>query len=165
MITKMKLMFLAFATLVAANVAFGDYTYQALFWQVDDTADHYGSDTFAALYATIGADTVCIDARELETAKGQVKSEFVPAFGTYDFSSASFYVELLNGSGDVLALSTSAPIYAALTDFMERNYSGSGDPGYTSSVYTYSFAIPEPTSGVLIWLGIAGLALRRKRRA
>jgi len=163
---KMKSMFLALATLAVACPAFADYTYQALFWQVDGTANYYGSDdnTYAALYATIGGDKICIDGRTVGTAKGQVKSEFVPAYSSYDFSSASFYVELLNESGATLATSTLSPLYSALIAYMERNNSGSEAPSI-SSPYTYSFVIPEPTSAMLMLLGVAGLALKRKRRS
>ena len=47
----------------------------------------------------------------------------------------------------------------ALKDFIYTNGSTSG-----ATAYTLTGVVPEPTSGLLMLFGLAGLALRRKRR-
>ena len=42
---------------------------------------------------------------------------------------------------------------------------GSDKDSWNGTAYTLTNVVPEPTSGLLLLLGMAGLALRRKRRA
>ncbi len=42
---------------------------------------------------------------------------------------------------------------------------GSDQDSWNGTAYTLTNVVPEPTSGLLLLLGMAGLALRRKRRA
>jgi len=153
-----------------------DYTYQALYWQVGDSVKYYGDAVYASLYAVVDGNRINYqqDAEELSTMaeKGGARSEFVGGtmggwdWGSSDIQSATFYVELWSEftteTPSVLATSYGES-YESLTSFMERNSSGAPDPTLHFSNYSFSFAIPEPTSGVLFLIGVAGLALKRKR--
>jgi len=77
-----------------------------------------------------------------------------------DRSQYSFWFELLSG-GDVVGKSAQLS-YEQLV--LSRYQSDSGLPQRNLMTPTFS-AIPEPTSGLLLLLGVAGLALRRKRVA
>ena len=73
--------------------------------------------------------------------------------------STSFLVELFNG--DELAYRSDSVSYGTLGAYI------SSMKGQARPADTYAFsnfmAVPEPTSGMLLLLGIAGLALKRKR--
>lgn len=157
---------------VAAFAAFADDNYQALYWQV--TADSLGSYTdasYANLYATMDGSRVTVD----ESIKGA--SGFSMLSETLDKSlainltgwnsgaldGAMFYVELFNDSGAFMAQSEGIT-YSDLLTHIDMNYAGSGIPTAASGPAVFiQYAVPEPTSGLLMLLGIAGLALRRKR--
>ena len=52
--------------------------------------------------------------------------------------------------------------YAQLSEYM-ASYSGGTDIPKPGELFAPTFVIPEPTSGMLMLIGLAGLALRRKR--
>lgn len=52
--------------------------------------------------------------------------------------------------------------YAQLSEYM-ASYSGGSDIPKPGELFAPTFVIPEPTSGMLMLIGLAGLALRRKR--
>ena len=95
------------------------------------------------------------------TADAGMDAEGVKNGGTYwgvfDYNSSStFLFELFNEEDDVVGwLSTPIGI-----DFIATS---SSQTGSTASAYTLSQVVPEPTSGLLMLFGLAGLALRRKR--
>ena len=84
---------------------------------------------------------------------------FFASLADIDTSSASFVVELFNESGTWLAQSAALSGSAAAAYIYNGGISAPPAVPWTAG----SFAIPEPTSGLLMLLGIAGLALRRKR--
>lgn len=102
------------------------------------------------------------------TTAGQVAAksyEYGTAGNTYDF-----YYAIVNG--DDLLISTLKPVDAtdvgtksfawadaSSTTFTKNNY-GAADFG--SAGWYSTAAVPEPTSGLLLLLGMAGLALKRK---
>ena len=72
-------------------------------------------------------------------------------------STASFIFELYNDTYGVVGWSE------ILASALANNLGTASSPA--SSAYTLSQVVPEPTSGLLMLFGLAGLALRRKRRA
>ncbi len=80
----------------------------------------------------------------------------------------NFYMAIVDG--DNIFVSNSVEVYGQLADTSDVKYSGIktatqtvlGDAAYSSAGW-YTAAVPEPTSGLLMLLGIAGLALKRKR--
>lgn len=52
--------------------------------------------------------------------------------------------------------------YAQLSEYM-ASYGGGTDIPKPGELFAPTFVIPEPTSGMLMLIGLAGLALRRKR--
>lgn len=83
------------------------------------------------------------------------------------FAGSSFYIELLNDSGTFLGRSEQLLSYSDVSKYLATlGGTGSGaaaGPWGTSTSFTTQ-AIPEPTSGLLLLLGVAGLALRRKNK-
>ena len=84
---------------------------------------------------------------------------------TYQTASYSFFIELLN---DTSVVGTSSSLAGtALTSYLTSSLGGTSVPAGTAwngGTFTTA-AIPEPTSGLLMLVGLAGLALRRKRMA
>ena len=82
--------------------------------------------------------------------------------GVTDYSNSSFVFELINGS-DVIG--QSGPVaYGSLGAYisnMKFGHEGSLKGAYSVNAFT---AVPEPTSGLLLLIGVAGLALRRKNK-
>ena len=85
------------------------------------------------------------------------------------YANSSFYIELLNDNGDFVGRTSDADLlsYSAAAQYLATlGGTGSGaaaGPWGTSTSFTTQ-AIPEPTSGLLLLLGVAGLALRRKNK-
>ena len=90
-----------------------------------------------------------------------VQSAPVFAKFTSDLTSAnySYYVELLNEAGQVAGYG-SFGTYADLAGYLSSRQ-GAATPGMMK--LPGPFLIPEPTSGMLVLLGVAGLALRRRK--
>ena len=80
-------------------------------------------------------------------------------------ANASIYLFSVSADGKSYALLNSDPYDVTANVYAD----GSSSPGTfsvntSSAALTYTtFAVPEPTSGLLLLLGVAGLALKRKR--
>lgn len=161
-----KLFMTAVAAFALTTFAEND-DYQVLYWQVtgDSLESFVDSAAIAQLCATIGegGEVAFSEYREINTTEAPI---WRTSDWGMDVAGASFYVELLNESGDSLAQSASFT-YSALLDggFFDVNHPGSIAPvNHTgAAVFSGYTAVPEPTSGLLMLLGVAGLALRRRR--
>jgi len=132
---------------------------QRLFWQVTDDSQSAWNASGVALYATLeNNEVVLCDARAFESPGG------VQTFSDFSFTALDFYTELINESGQMLVRSDKATI-SALADYVENAAIGSIVPTTAAGYYSFAIAIPEPTSAMLLLLGVAGLALKRKRLA
>ena len=154
-----------------------------LYWMIDlDSSDNYPALDYARVrYESTGGDGyLTIYDGAFDTAmtvngeSGVGKTDLVVADlmgdGFYaslasiaNLASASFIVELYNTEGKFLARSFPNGAYG---DMATHIYSSGGIVPTPASPWTAgSFDVPEPSSGLLMLLGMAGLALRRKRVA
>ena len=139
-----------------------------------------GTTSQAALYALFAADT----AMDMTTAAGyagtvatsaagvmaqtKVKFSYGDQSTTDSSNSYDFYFAIIDG--DNIYLSNSKNVTANGTDTAVTISFGSQAAGSLAAPAGEGFqgagawsAVPEPTSGLLMLVGLAGLALRRKR--
>lgn len=77
------------------------------------------------------------------------------------YESASFFVELFNDQGGVYQ--SDALTYSELLNYQYiSSMAGMTLPSATWDVKNFH-VVPEPTSGLLLLIGVAGLALRRRK--
>ena len=108
-----------------------------------------GGETYLTLYTADGATT------SQEVTLGQ--KGYVGFSSTSSFT--SFLFEVYDGYDKKLGWTTLA--YDKESEFIYKDPSESGG----TSVFHITSLIPEPTSGLLLLLGAAGLALKRRRMA
>ena len=159
-----KVAAVAFASLVAVTAKA-----EALYWQVDQgTTDQ--AFQYAILNATDGTTTHQLAGA---AAEGSAPNQYVSLQNTdisgYANSGYSFFVELANynnGSWETVASGKNNAIsytnwqtdgYVATTFQQGLNISQNGG-------YNMGQNVPEPTSGLLLLMGGAMLALRRRRQ-
>lgn len=123
-----------------------------LYWQV---ADSTFNGTYAVLQGVNGSETTSLAGMKLGGEVTTVESLIAP-FSTY----SSYIVALLDGDGNTLAVSTQSYAESTLASFIYDRGTSAQPPA--SPWQVSAFAVPEPTSGLLILLGFAGLALKRK---
>lgn len=156
------------AVVVLTGVAQAD----ALYWQVDtQAADAFykGDDVaFAAVYATSTSESYSYANREYVSSitmdSGTKGAPQMADLGSYGSSSYSFFVELYNASGEVLHTG-----YAnTYNQLLGSGYISTSKDAFAPTVLAsggYNGAsVPEPTSGMLLLMGGALLALRRRRQ-
>lgn len=156
----MKRILMVLGVALLASAASADDSY--LWWMVDSDADSKFKYTYAVVKAT-QSDTASggtkLDGKGIGAGTGAFSWAYIGGFD----SSFSYYIELLRGTEDggyEAVAASSLASWESLRDFFTANgVLGTGTP-WTGTGY---HAVPEPTSGLLLLLGVAGLALRRKR--
>jgi len=168
----MKKLLVAFVFGVAAVSANAAY----LYWQIIDDVDNAASASAwssggwatAKLYSTKDSGNAIATATRIydeeEKIGGTPTQKTTIEASVFSGSSYSFYVELLNSKSEVVARSSQWQTYASLKDQniiievpdLETTHATWGGGSFV--------AAPEPTSAMLMLLGVAGLALRRKQR-
>lgn len=130
---------------------------------LDDTR-YYGSETDG--FIAEGAGTGIFDDGYVALANGDYP-DVLNAFHKLTPENAYFYIELYNENGQTAySESVSWAEMIGTYDAIEYISDNIKDPGASASQSwrpTVYYPVPEPTSGLLVLLGIAGLALRRKR--
>lgn len=126
-----------------------------MYWQVSSSEEGYS-------YANLYLNTDLVQTRKLDSS-----SPYSTSFIDYlaqDLTGSSFHIELIGDGKENLTSDTAT--YESLFEqgVFDISYVGSQPAVAHSSVWTPNFAaVPEPTSGLLMLLGLAGLALKRKR--
>ena len=119
-------------------------------------------DTFAA-GTSIG--TLTSKATATTSAQGAVTGSFEADAG--DVFTGYFAIVTNVGGTDYLYISTEATGTAPATGSATLTFKEKATSQLAASTSSYSgagwYAVPEPTSGLLMLLGMAGLALKRKR--
>lgn len=164
----MKKLFVLALLSVAFNAMATD---QYLYWMVSDNATVDG-ETLATgtYYAKVKADGQYLNfyaSPEAGASYGDgwatVNTAFnMPTFaGTFETLPTSFVVELYN-SKDTTA--EGSWVGQATLSWNASNITSGGMTIANYATATAFQSIPEPTSGLLLLLGVAGLALRRKNK-
>lgn len=143
----------------------GSASASTLFWQVntkDDagTLGYAGNEaTYAVLYATKAGDTTENVVAGYNLNEGKAWATDLDKYGSSEYS---FFVELLNSSG--------TPVYkqsaVSYDNLVSSGYVSSSPLSVPTAALSGGFngaAVPEPTSGILLLVGGALLALRRRR--
>lgn len=170
-----KLIFSALMAL-SCGALFADGTDMYLFWMISDNATvsgggalpadlsgytariNAGNDSFLTLYSALPNDGGTSYGTSMDASQA-VGYGFERWANISDYSSGSFMLELLNDT--TVAYQSESVSYAALAQYMS-SMSGMAAPADAYGFGTFT-AVPEPTSGLLLLLGVAGLALRRKK--
>lgn len=136
------------------------------------TQDDLVSDFVAANYKSAATLTAMGESGALATGTGTIGSNarITGASSTYATTAdASVYFVVFNGDKMFISDATDA-IYDSVTSESSASFASLTNPSKVSLDATAGYstagwygAVPEPTSGLLMLLGMAGLALRRKR--
>lgn len=158
----LKVAAVAFASLVAVTAKA-----EALYWQVDQgTTDK--AFQYAILNATDGTTTHQLAGAAAEgTAPDQFVSLQNTDISSYASDTYSFFVELANynnGAWETVASGAKNAInYTDLQQYVATSFQ-EGLAFSQSGGYNMGQNVPEPTSGLLLLMGGAMLALRRRRQ-
>ena len=165
----MKKLFVLVAAIAAGVAAKAEENpYQYLYWQVDESKVSPLVESYdAARFYVLGQDgKVELSRAESEGpagASGRWTSERIATdLGSYG-ASDSFVLELASWGGSSWETVGSSDVftYGQLSEFLTA-WQANASSVPSQKVWT-PYVVPEPTSGLLMLLGIAGLALRRKR--
>ena len=168
---KIMIMLAAVAVAVAANAG-------SVSWKFYDVTTVDGTDMFTGgtAYLFLATDTVTAAGAEAALQSGAFASFASSAVYTGEFEEGEFsYNNILNNeySGSTTFFSVVVDNDANVGNYIiGENVTGNiGASGSRAFSWTYAdntgtwqaVAVPEPTSGLLLLLGMAGLALRRKK--
>lgn len=160
----------------AAMSAKGD---SIIYWMADVTSDDGGNAAirsnsggfqYANLYA-VDQNNVKYDlgwakaeagaGSSLGTVTARIPSESMASYTATDYQNWTYYVELWNEDWNC---GKSSAMYWADISKMDAFYKSTLTGGLgVLEVTSFTYNAPEPTSGLLILLGMCGLALKRKR--
>lgn len=159
--TSFKKLVLLTVVAVGALVGRAD----ALYWMVDTTADNAwytgsGDWAYAQVFAkdANGGTFELGDGSFLEKGSGPILADLL----AYGDSTYSFFVELYNSSGERVHTGFDFS-YDSLLKSGYVSTGGVQTPSFLATGGWNGAAVPEPTSGVLLLIGGAMLALRRRR--
>ncbi len=169
--------------MVGVSLAVGLLNADVLYWQVDPVqgsvlnGDGMSGETYSAarLMAYLGTDSNIenptqigshVELSDIYSDGTAVTGIQLGDLGDYGDSSYSFYIELGNYANNVFT-GTDRSEYKSYNQLLDSGYISLGAPNITPTIGwsggTYK-AVPEPTSGLLLVIGGALLALRRRRQ-
>ncbi len=165
---KLKMVTALFATLLAANMAKAVDSY--LYWMVGENVTYQQNnsavawdyakvkqgDNYLNWYAGYPSATAVTDSLRSDNAGESLY------WGVVDASdqASTFMFELWADADSSNPVGYLSATYADLKNFITDAYGKTPANG----AYSLTQVVPEPTSGLLMLFGLAGLALRRKRR-
>ena len=123
----------------------------------DMSYGHYLLDGTEIAGGIVGAEV-----KDMSPLRGEPMTGALEVRNGVDYDGYTFRVELFDDSGDLMAYSKTES-FASLRDAIHCVGMGTGQSMESTWSPTVFTAVPEPTSGVLVLLGFAGLALRRRR--
>lgn len=126
-----------------------------LWWTVSGVDETF---SYAKLNATSSTATPPTGGERISATE---KGSAVISVDVTNYTDKSFYIELLNENLESVATSQLMS-YEALASFRTATTTPTQTAAWTGGSYT---AVPEPTSALLMLLGMAGLALKRKQVA
>ena len=156
----MKKSILAVAVMMAASLLHADL----LYWQVLEEANI--TFNYAQLYYTTDPQASAENGTPIAIGGWYDHATLSSTTAKADLSSikddiSGFYVGFFSGTTADSALGVSNWLsYSDVLSAMDRSWNDGKNVQTHTSVATF---VPEPTSGLLLLLGLAGLAVRRKR--
>lgn len=160
----MKKLFLTMAASMLMTGAFAD----ALYWLIDQQPEGGVQFDYAALRVADSATKTKVDGAYLCTVRAATSPGLqtglgVADLGVYGNSDYSFYVELYDSAAKSVGV-TDFYDYSTLLGAGYVAPSGIEPGGNATWVVTEKMiSVPEPTSALLLLMGLAPLALRRKQ--
>lgn len=158
----------AFKVLVVASTFLVAFTVNAgtLWWQVDaGTTDQ--AFTMAILNVE-GGNLAGPQRIAGANAEGTAPDQYVAVQNTdisnYSSSDYSFFVELVNGTVDNVVTKGASVNYTDLQQYIATGFMDGSALAAGFNMWAGAAAIPEPSSGLLLLMGGAMLALRRRRQ-
>ena len=164
-------------TLAAVHAARAEY----LYWMIDDASlklegseELFGdyayarvkdqqTGTYLSVYDASGSKTSATAVDKSTAISGPMvwgdfEADYSSSVSTFSSSEKSILFELYNSDRDVVAWQS-----VSLAELIAKRYIGDSlNPAFTP--YMLTAVVPEPTGGVLVLLGAAMLALRRRRQ-
>ena len=156
---KLTMSLAAFGFLVSMSACAAD---SYLYWMTDLNSSSEGYDKMSNFVYAQLKDTTGNAYGIAE--KGDTGNTGIIGSAITDYASHSYYVELWNDDMSWM-MGTSAPISGAWLAQYGHIYDHTQPGGLANPAQftTFTYNAPEPTSGLLILLGVCGLALKRKR--
>ena len=174
---------LLLAAIISAAGAFASDSY--LYWMINNTTSDAGkfdyayvrirdanttpeADSYLTIYDGAFEDPYEVGGESgvsktyIEKAATRQSGFYASLANISDLSSASFIVELYNDEGKFLAQSFNNGSYSTVNGYI---YSGGISVPPSVAWTAGTFALPEPSSGLLMLVGFAMLGLRRRRQA
>ncbi len=125
-------------------------------WSAANVMDYAGTSTYSGdvtLYAIIDSTATVVDTSTMSSGKIIANQNVFASDSLVGGTTYQFYYTSTDASGNVFTSGTRSVLAQA-------NSTAQVAFGSTGS---WTAAVPEPTSGLMLVLGIAGLALKRKR--
>ena len=145
------------ATKVDAGTAYLMYSTGTVDFNKFATMDKFDATSLAAVGLDTTIDTFAYSSTKVSNSKSVIPSTSTST-GTIGGGAKQMYYVIIDDGGKDIAYTATAVNVNVQNSTMAANVQRA------ASAFTYATAsVPEPTSGLMLLLGIAGLALKRKR--